>query len=249
MAINTYAKGTSAKLSNNFNSAEFACKGSGCCKTLKIDSKLITYLQKIRDHFAQPVIITSAYRCSAHNKRVGGASGSYHTKGQAADFYVKNVAPAKVAQYAESIGVKGIGLYEGADGEFIHIDTRTQKSFWYGHKQENRATFGGVPKVKISVLEFQKAAIADGYRFPKYGADGKWGSECESVARKAVCQRCYWPWKNKNLTKLIQKCVGVEQDGKFGAGTKAAVIAYQKAQGLPTNGVVDIDTWKKFLGI
>lgn len=249
MAIKTYAKGTSAKLSDNFNTAEFACKGNGCCKTLKLDTKLVTYLQRIRDHFAEPVIITSAYRCSAHNKKVGGAAGSYHTKGQAADFYVKNVAPAKAAQYAESIGVKGIGLYEGSDGEFVHIDTRTQKSFWYGHKQEYRATFGGAVKAKITVLEFQKAAIADGYKLPKYGADGKWGSECESVARQAVCRRCYWPWKNKNLTRLIQKCVGVSADGKFGADTKAAVIAYQKANGLTADGAVGINTWKKFLNV
>jgi len=54
------------------------------------------------------------------------------------------VAPREVAKYAESIGIKGIGLYEtNADGHFTHIDTRTVKSFWYGQKEEYRSTFGG----------------------------------------------------------------------------------------------------------
>jgi ABC-type transporter Mla maintaining outer membrane lipid asymmetry ATPase subunit MlaF len=31
MATNTYSKNQAIKLSNNFNSSEFNCKGSGCC--------------------------------------------------------------------------------------------------------------------------------------------------------------------------------------------------------------------------
>ncbi|MGN1342286.1 MAG: D-Ala-D-Ala carboxypeptidase family metallohydrolase [Bacilli bacterium] len=87
----------------------------------------------MREHFNAPITITSAYRCLTHNSRVGGATGSRHTKGDAADIVVKGVSPKTVAQYAESIGIKGIGLYEtSADGFFTHIDTRTTKSFWYG---------------------------------------------------------------------------------------------------------------------
>ena len=100
-----------------------------------------------------------------------------------------------------------------------------------------------------SVLEWQKAAIADGYKFPKYGTDGAWGNECASVAKKAICKLNFWPWKNKNLTKIIQKVVGVEVDGKFGSGTKKAVIAYQKKKGLSADGVVGLNTWKKILDV
>jgi uncharacterized protein YcbK (DUF882 family) len=49
---------------------------------------------------------------------------------------VKGVAPREVAKYAESIGIKGVGLYEtSVDGHFTHIDTRTSKSFWYGQSE------------------------------------------------------------------------------------------------------------------
>ena len=74
MAIKTYKKGVSTKLSTNFNSTEFDCHGSGCCSSTQVDETLVTYLQKIRDHFGKPITINSGYRCATHNAAVGGAS-------------------------------------------------------------------------------------------------------------------------------------------------------------------------------
>jgi len=141
MGYKTCTKGKATKLSNNFNSTEFDCHGNGCCSQTLINETLVEYLQKIREHFGKPITITSGYRCAKHNSSpsVGGATGSRHTKGDAADIVVSGVIPAEVAKYAESIGVKGIGLYSN----FVHIDTRTTKSFWYGHEQAYRSTFGG----------------------------------------------------------------------------------------------------------
>ena len=101
----------------------------------------------------------------------------------------------------------------------------------------------------INVCTWQKAAIADGYKFPKYGADGEWGSECEAVAKKAICKKQIVGYKNKNLTKIVQKVVGVTADGKFGNNTKDAVIKYQKLKGLTPDGCVGLNTWKKILGV
>ncbi len=99
-----------------------------------------------------------------------------------------------------------------------------------------------------AVLEWQQAAIADGFEFAKYGADGKWGNECESVAKQAVCKKRD-TYKYKNLTKIVQKAVGVTIDGKFGNNTRNAVIEYQKKNGLVTDGCVGLNTWKKILGV
>jgi hypothetical protein len=243
MAIKEYRKDYKTKVSENFKSNEFACKGKGCCSKILIDEKLVECVQKIRDHFGAPVTINSAYRCSKHNKSVGGASSSYHTKGMAADIVVKGIKPAEVAKYAESIGVLGIGLYETAkDGYFVHIDTRTSKSFWYGQAQAKRTTFGGENKVR----EWQKAAKADGF---KITINGVWGSECESVAKKAICKKRLIGYKYKSLTKVVQKAVGVPADGKFGNNTKDFVKAYKKRQGLTADGVVGYDTWKQMLGV
>ena len=151
MSVKTYKKGSTTKLSTNFKASEFACHGSGCCSEVLIDTDLVDIVQKIRTHFGKKITVSSAYRCPTHNKRVGGVSGSYHTKGKAADIIVDGVKPAEVAKYAESIGVKGIGLYETSkDGHFVHVDTRTTKSFWYGQGQAKRTTFGGTPTTSTS---------------------------------------------------------------------------------------------------
>ena len=127
-----------------------------------------------------------------------------------------------------------------------------------GYKGRTWTTHGKLPfieypevvadKPAFSVLEWQKAAVADGFQFPKHGADGEWGAECESVARKAICKRRL-TYKYKNLTRLVQKAVGASVDGKFGSNTKKFVIAYQKRNGLTADGEVGINTWKKILGV
>lgn len=243
MAIKIYNKNSKEKLSNNFKAYEFACKGNDC-NTVKTDEKLVLYLQNIRTHFGKPITINSGYRCASHNKKAGGAKSSYHTKGQAADIVVKDISPSEVAKYAESIGILGIGLYD----TFVHIDTRTKKSFWKGHEQIKKDTFGGkASNINAAVKEWQKAAIADGFNLPS-GADGIWGAECEAVARKAVCRKRI-TYKYKNLTKIVQRTVGVSADGKFGNETRTAVIAWQNLAGLYADGQVGINSWKKMLGV
>ena len=101
---------------------------------------------------------------------------------------------------------------------------------------------------KQKITAWQKAAIADGFKFPKYGADGSWGSESESVAKKAICKK-QLIYTNKNLTKFLQEQLGITADGKFGPGTKTAVVNYQKKNGLTADGVVGLNTWKKILGV
>ena len=170
MAIKSYSKGTATKLSTNFSSTEFDCHGSGCCSQTQVDEKLVEYLQKIRNHFGKAVSISSGYRCATHNKNIGGATGSRHTKGQAADIYISGVTPAEIAKYAESIGILGIGLYEtDKDGHFVHVDTRETKSFWYGQSEAKRDTFGGV----IVSGTNETATKKEMYRVRKTWADAK----------------------------------------------------------------------------
>ena len=248
--IKRFKKGVSTQLSANFRSTEFDCHGVGCCNETLVDMQLVEYLQKIRDHFGKPIIISSGYRCERHNRSVGGATASKHKAGMAADIMIAGVSPSEVAKYAESIGVKGIGLYETAkDGYFVHIDTRVTKSFWYGQDQKSRSTFGVAAVSSVSVKQWQKAAMADGFKFPRYGADGAWGAECETVARQAICKKRVGWYRYRNLTKIIQEVIGVTADGKFGNDTRAAVIKWQAANGLVADGAVGLNSWKRILGI
>lgn len=56
-------------------------------------------LQPLRDHYGQPVKISSGYRCPALNKAVGGVPTSQHMRGQAADIKITGVAPTQIADY------------------------------------------------------------------------------------------------------------------------------------------------------
>ena len=142
--VNTYSLRThkSVRLAANFTVGEFACK-DGSDKVL-VDSSLATVLQKIRNHFAKPVTITSAYRTSAYNKKIGGAANSQHVKGTAADIVIQGVAPIEVARYCEYLlpNSGGIGLYSG----FVHIDVRTVRSRWEDYGTEK--TVQGFPGYK-----------------------------------------------------------------------------------------------------
>lgn len=108
------------------------------------------------------------------------------------------------------------------------------------------------PRV-ITVREWQKAAVLDGFTFPKHGTDGVWGAECESVASKAIVKQRD-TYKYKNLTKLVQRAVGMtgkDVDGLCGSKTDAAIKAYQYKFGLElvVDGAVGLNTWKKILNI
>ena len=166
-----YTKGQSVQLSKNFSSTEFDCHGKGCCSITHVDQKLVELLQNIREHFNKPVNVSSGYRCAIHNKNVGGATGSRHAKGQAADIYITGVKPVEIARYAEQLGILGIGLYEtDADGHFVHVDTRETKSFWYGQAQEKRTTF--IEKPAESIPQPQEPEL-EMYRIRKSWDDAK----------------------------------------------------------------------------
>ena len=223
MAANTYKKGQKTKLSENFVSTEFDCHGKGCCSETTVNPKLVEYVQKIRDHFGKSITVTSGYRCATHNKNVGGATGSRHSKGDAADIVVSGVTPAEVAKYAESIGIKGIGLYEtNADGHFTHIDTRDVKSFWYGQAQAKRTTFGGgstTTETTTPVTPTSNNLV--------------FGSEGDRV--KAL---------QENLIKLGYDLGKTGADGDFGTKTLTAVKDFQQKHNLKVDGIVGPATEK-----
>ena len=53
--------------------------------TDNLDRLVTRVLDKLRDGWGRPIIVTSGYRCKELNTAVGGARNSQHLKGQAAD--------------------------------------------------------------------------------------------------------------------------------------------------------------------
>ena len=80
-------------------------------------------LQPIRDHYGQPVKISSGFRCQALNKAVGGVSRSQHMRGQAADIKIPGVAPTQIADYiANHLTYDQVILYP----TFVHVSYSIQ---------------------------------------------------------------------------------------------------------------------------
>lgn len=112
------------KVAKNFVVSEFASKDGS--RVVVINPMLPGYLQKARDHFDRPLIITSGYRTTAHNVKVGGVSNSNHVFGNAADVYIPGVSSLDLYNYFCEIAGDSceIGIYNN----FVHFAVQTKKS-------------------------------------------------------------------------------------------------------------------------
>jgi len=115
----------SIKIDTFFYLSEFQCP---CCSRVIIHSDLLKYLVKLRNLIREPLFINSGFRCIDENKKVGGVEKSYHLFGMAADISVKQKNIMDLAEFAHSIGFKGIGVYK----TFLHLDVREYQEHWEG---------------------------------------------------------------------------------------------------------------------
>lgn len=182
---------------SNFKVREFACHDGS--DSVLIDEKLVRILQKAREHFGKPLKITSAYRTTAYNAKVGGASSSYHTKGQAADITVEGVDNKELAKYFENQGMKGIGFYNYTGG-FVHVDTRTSKYLWQQDSKNTKyyqvSTFGAAPAAGFSTGTYilttaMKVRTGPGSNYPQkprknLTADGQKHAFANGVLKKGT---------------------------------------------------------------
>ena len=114
------------RLSSHFYRKEFACKCG--CGGDTVDVELLRVLDQLRMRWMAPVIITSGYRCAAHNAKVGGAPDSQHLVGKAADIAVRGISAETIADYLDDQypGRYGIGRYP----TWTHIDVREREARW-----------------------------------------------------------------------------------------------------------------------
>jgi uncharacterized protein YcbK (DUF882 family) len=121
------------KLTNNFNLNEFNKHNFPLTETiLRNIQELAKNLQVLRDEVKKPIKITSGYRDSSFNKKIGGASQSRHITGQAADLKIEGYTPKQVAAIIEKLIAAGkmkqggLGIYS----TWIHYDVRGTAARW-----------------------------------------------------------------------------------------------------------------------
>jgi uncharacterized protein YcbK (DUF882 family) len=129
------------KLSNNFSLSELTrsataskyhisnTPGSAEISNLTKLSKEI--LQPIRDAYKKSIHISSGYRCSALNQKVGGVNNSQHLYGQAADIDLGNKENKALFKIAVDL-IKSKKITVGQliwenNGSWIHISLPTAK--------------------------------------------------------------------------------------------------------------------------
>jgi uncharacterized protein YcbK (DUF882 family) len=129
---------TDEQLSEHFTLAEFLSPGDPVKPTAQQVANLralcVKVLEPMRKKLGRPLKITSGFRSPEHNAAVGGAPGSQHTHGIAADIELGGdtacLVAAAVASTLPDCG--GIGLYPGRG--FIHVDIRprvNRKPTWW----------------------------------------------------------------------------------------------------------------------
>ena len=237
-----YEYNDETQLSVHFNVREFRCK---CGKThdTEINPNLVTNLEKLyRVLDCSRIVVTSGYRCSNHDKAVGGNGTGQHTKGNAADIICYGqdgniISTKKVACKAQDIGFRGIGNIDRTYTA-IHVDVRTGAK-WYGDEAVRGGTSGSVTddfyryyssKDNLTA-ELQKILNGKGATLDVDGIAGeKTLAECHKYTINKGDSGELTRWVQARLNAIGFNCGTV--DGIAGEQTMTAIHNFQQANRL-----------------
>lgn len=95
----------------------------------------LTVLEPLREFAAQPVIISSGYRCSALNIKVGGVYASQHTLGEAADISLPKTTYTSWTDHLPHTDMEVAYrwftfLKEHTDFDQLILETQNGKDYW-----------------------------------------------------------------------------------------------------------------------
>lgn len=213
--------GRDYKISTNFKLSEFQSK-DGADKVL-YSEELLAKLEEARAYGGFTISVNSGYRSPAHNKRVGGATNSNHTKGMAADVVFRKdgeIVDAKlVCCLCQSLGFNGVA-YISANAVHLDVSNRT-------YRGDERKGYGNnvggdfykyfsISKAKIEALKVKTEAEEPKTEEPKKetGANEmayKDITEVPEWGRKSVQLRIDHGWTDgKNITESMVRCWVIE---------------------------------------
>lgn len=89
-------------------------------------------LEDLRKSFGKPMVVSSGYRCAAHNHSVShtGTAGP-HTTGCAVDIRIGGAEAFELLRLATIQGFSGVGVSQAGDAgnRFLHLDILTAPRF------------------------------------------------------------------------------------------------------------------------
>lgn len=170
--IKKFESGDKSQLSPHFNVQEFRCK-CGKEHEILLSMELVDKLEKLYSALnCSKIIVTSGYRCTAHDKNLGGNGSRQHTKGTAADIccYGQDGQPISskiVCCTAQDIGFGGIANID-TSYQYTHVDVRTG-SKWYGDETKGNSTvtsdfylYFGISKVSEPLMKGIDVSVHNG---------------------------------------------------------------------------------------
>ena len=121
-------------LSKNFSLAELTLSRTAAkrgwpnspnlTEVVALTALAVNVLQRVRDHFGKPVIVTSGFRGRRLNSAIRGSNTSQHCYGEAADFTVAGVSNLEVAKWIEANLQFDQLIYEFGEGGWLHCSYR-----------------------------------------------------------------------------------------------------------------------------
>lgn len=207
----------------NFKKSEFKCPCGKCNGYGEgIASTLVKTLQDLRNKYGKGITITSGYRCSAHNKKVGGTTNSKHTQGLAADFYMSGfnsqstrvnvINELKKTKYYRYAYCNVNGNYPNM-GNVVHIDTKLVDT---DEKKTYTGTFPTLPSRGYFKKGDTGTQVKNLQKFLNWANDCKLGVD-GVIGDNTISQ-----------VKAFQKKVNLTQDGLFGKSSLSKAKSYKK---------------------
>lgn len=81
---------------------------------------------ELRKMYGRPLMVTSAFRCTAHPIEAKKQKRGAHTYGRAIDLAVQGGDAHDLLKCALEMGFAGIGVAQKGGGRFIHVDDLTE---------------------------------------------------------------------------------------------------------------------------
>ena len=207
----------------SFKKSEFKCPCGKCNGYGEgIASTLVKTLQDLRNKYGKGITITSGYRCSTHNKKVGGTTNSKHTQGLAADFYMSGfnsqstrvnvINELKKTKYYRYAYCNVNGNYPNM-GNVVHIDTKLVDT-------DEKKTYTGTFPTLPSRGYFKKGDT--GTQVKNLQKFLNWANDCKLSVDGVIGNNTI------SQVKSFQKKVNLTQDGLFGKSSLSKAKSYKK---------------------
>lgn len=250
MAIKEYSYNANIRLSEHFVTSEFRCK-CGKIHNTKIDDDLIVKLESLYKKLnCSKIIINSGYRCSTHDKNVGGNGYGQHTRGTAADIVCydqtgNRISSKLVSCAAQDVGFGGIANIDSTYTA-THVDVRSLNNKWYGNEVVTSSysvttdfyKYYGIEKTSNTPansanLNKELQTILNN-KGAKLDVDGIIGKSTLTEMKKYTIEFGdkgeITKWIQKKLNSLGYNCG--TPDGIAGDKTMSAIASFQRDNGL-----------------